>query len=67
VTNRKDSFWMLIYVRFIRNEHYRLTNAVGDTIQDTTSIRTDLWTFARPFEELNGSEREDGWTVLSIS
>lgn len=67
--NGKTNFWFLIYVRFARNEHYRLTRAAtGEVMQDSMNRRRDLWTFVRgPVNELPIKEDRPGWTLLSIA
>jgi len=68
VTDGKKNFWFLIYVRFARNEHYKLTRMTGEVLEDTFSRRRDLWTFVRgPINVLPIKTEDPGWTLLSIA
>ena len=68
VVDGKESFFVMIYVRFTRNEHYRLFRSTGEVVEDRTSVRRDLWTFVRgPITVLPYEEKSPGWTVLNIA
>ena len=67
-TDERENYWVLINVRFIRNDHYKLFRSTGEVLEDRVSRRRDLWTFVRgPITELPMKEDSPSWTVLCIA